>query len=125
MKDFCENQYCDNPGAKVVPVSVERASDQQRTLCVTCEETYSWGVQHGRITSVPKKVWVLHVTDAGTAVHTGVFRRKRDAVRDLTVYLRDQEDYHGPEDLSGICDWLAEHDEHLGVDIFPASVDLT
>ena len=27
MKEFCQNQYCDNPGAKVVPVSVERPSD--------------------------------------------------------------------------------------------------
>ena len=51
MKDFCENQYCDNPGAKVVPVSVDKPSDQKRTLCVTCEETYSWGVQHGTITA--------------------------------------------------------------------------
>jgi hypothetical protein len=47
MKEFCENQYCDNPGAKVVPVSVERQFDGKRTLCVPCEEAYSWGVQHG------------------------------------------------------------------------------
>jgi hypothetical protein len=47
MKKFCENEYCDTPGAKVVPVSVDRPSDQKRTLCVTCEESYSWGVQHG------------------------------------------------------------------------------
>ena len=51
MKDFCENQYCDNPGAKVVPVSVARPSDQRRTLCATCEEAYTWGVQHGTITA--------------------------------------------------------------------------
>ena len=47
MKDFCENQYCESPGAKTVPVSVDKAADQQRTLCVTCEEAYTWGVQHG------------------------------------------------------------------------------
>ena len=47
MKDFCENQYCDSPGAKVVPVSVSKPSDQKRTLCVPCEEAYTWGVQHG------------------------------------------------------------------------------
>jgi hypothetical protein len=51
MKDFCENQCCENPGAKVVPVSVRTPSDQQRTLCVTCEEAYSWGVQQGTISA--------------------------------------------------------------------------
>jgi hypothetical protein len=50
MKDFCENQYCESPGAKVVPVSVEKPSDQRRTLCATCEEAYTWGVQHGTMT---------------------------------------------------------------------------
>ena len=33
MKEFCENEYCENPGAKVVPVSVDKPSDQRRTLC--------------------------------------------------------------------------------------------
>ena len=125
MERYCQNPLCENEATKVVAVSVDKPSDQKRSLCAVCEEVFSWGVQHGRITSIPKKVWVLHVTDAGTAVHAGVFRRKRDAVRDLTAYLRSQEDYRGPEDLSGICDWLAEHDEHLGVDILPASTNLS
>jgi hypothetical protein len=47
MKEFCDNQYCDSPGAKVVPVSVENPSDETRTLCVPCEEAYTIGVQHG------------------------------------------------------------------------------
>jgi hypothetical protein len=51
MKEFCENEYCENPGAKVVPVSVDKPSDQRRTLCAPCEEAYTWGVQHGTITS--------------------------------------------------------------------------
>jgi len=54
MKDFCENQYCDSPGAKVVPVSVSKPSDQKRTLCVPCEEAYTWGVQHGTMTAHTK-----------------------------------------------------------------------
>ena len=48
MNDYCENQLCENPGAKEVPVSVEKASDQRRTLCSACEEAYVWGVQHGK-----------------------------------------------------------------------------
>ena len=55
MKDFCENQYCESPGAKVVPVSVQRPSDQKRTLCIPCEEAYTWGVQHGTITAQAKQ----------------------------------------------------------------------
>ena len=47
MNEFCENDYCDNPGAKVVPVSADTPSDQERTLCTACEEAYTWGVQHG------------------------------------------------------------------------------
>jgi len=49
MKDFCQNQYCGNPGARVVQVSVEGPGDQKRTLCTACEEAYTWGVQHGTI----------------------------------------------------------------------------
>ena len=47
MKEFCENEYCDNPGAKVVPVSEHTPGDSERTLCAACEEAYSTGVQHG------------------------------------------------------------------------------
>ena len=46
VKDYCENPGCENPGAKVVPVSVAQPSDETRTLCVACEEAYTWGVQH-------------------------------------------------------------------------------
>ena len=60
MRDFCENQYCENPGAKEVPVSVSTASDQVRTLCVTCEEAYTWGVQHGAM-AVAESLAVSHV----------------------------------------------------------------
>jgi len=49
MRKFCENQFCHNPGAIVVPVSVDGPSDQQRTLCATCEESYSLGVQQGTL----------------------------------------------------------------------------
>ena len=50
MKEFCENQYCESPGLREVPVSVRKAGDQRRTLCAACEEAYSCGVQHGRMT---------------------------------------------------------------------------
>lgn len=124
MERYCQNPLCENEASKIVSVSVDKPSDQKRSLCAICEEAYSWGVQHRRISSVPKKVWVLHVTDGGEVVHAGVFRNRRKAVQDLVRYLRAQEGYKGPEDLPGISDWLAEHDERLGVDLFPTSLDL-
>lgn len=125
MEKYCQNPLCENEATKVVPVSVDRPSDQKRALCAVCEKAYSWGVQHGCFTSVPKKVWALHVSDAGTVVHAGVYRNKCSAVRALAAYLRNQEGYSGSQDLPSICDWMAERNEHLGVDIFPASVDLS
>lgn len=124
MEEYCQNPLCENEATKVVPVSVDRPSDQKRALCAVCEEPYSWGVQHGRMMSMPKRIWVLHVSNAGIAIHTGIFRNKRNAVKDLVRYMRAQEGYRGDGDLPSICDWIAEHNERLGVDIFPASVDL-
>ena len=46
---FCQNQYCDNPAVKRVPVSENRPSDSTRNFCVACEEAYSIGVQHGEM----------------------------------------------------------------------------
>jgi hypothetical protein len=51
MKEFCENEFCENPGAKVVAVSVDKPADQERTLCAACEEAFTWGVQHGTMTT--------------------------------------------------------------------------
>jgi len=125
MERYCQNPLCENEATKIVPVSVDKPSDQKRSLCAVCEEAYSWGIQHGCFTSMPKRVWVLHVTEGGTVVHAMVFRHRRKVVEDLVKYLRAQEGYRGPEDLPSICDWMAEHRERLGVDIFPASVDLS
>jgi hypothetical protein len=51
MEKYCQNPFCENEAIKEVPVSVEIAFDQVRALCVTCEEAYTWGVQHGRCAS--------------------------------------------------------------------------
>ena len=47
MEEYCQNPLCENKAIKDVPVSVQTVSDQKRALCATCEESYSWGVQHG------------------------------------------------------------------------------
>jgi hypothetical protein len=52
--EFCQNEYCDNPSVKDVRVSVNRASDEVRSLCATCEEAYTIGVQHGTVLAQAK-----------------------------------------------------------------------
>ena len=47
MKEYCENQFCESQSIKEVAVSLEKPSDQIRSFCATCEEAFSWGVQHG------------------------------------------------------------------------------
>jgi len=47
MKEYCENPLCENRSIKEVPVSVRIPADQSRSLCATCEEAYTLGVQHG------------------------------------------------------------------------------
>jgi hypothetical protein len=125
MERYCQNPLCENEATKVVLVSVDKPADQRRSLCAVCEEVYSWGVQHGRIASAPKRVWVLAVTHQGTVVYARACRRRRGVLRALVRYLEAHEDYRGPDDMGDILAWLAEHDERLGVDIFPASTDLS
>lgn len=124
MEKYCQNQLCENEAAKEVPVSVNKSSDQSRAVCAACDEAYSWGVQHGRMISTPKKTWVITVTYKDSVVHATVVKSKRQAIKSLAIYLRDHEGYNGPAKLPDISDWMAEHDERLGADIFTASIDL-
>ena len=125
MEEYCQNPLCENEAAKDVPVSVTEASDERRSLCAVCEEAYSWGVQHGRMTILRKKVWIAAVTHRGDTVHAQVVASTLDAVKALAEYLRTHEDYVGPAELPGICVWLAQRDEHLRADIFAASLNLS
>jgi hypothetical protein len=51
MKQYCENSLCLNEAVKEVPVSVRKPADQTRAVCAACQEVYSWGVQHGRMSA--------------------------------------------------------------------------
>ncbi|HUT59469.1 MAG TPA: hypothetical protein VNA25_16590 [Phycisphaerae bacterium] len=116
MKPFCENPNCESPAVKEVPVSVNLPSDQKRSLCATCEEAYSWGVQHGVMTSW-RPVWVLAVADRGVIGHLAVFRKRKDADGGLVDYLRTYHGYSGSADRKAVRQWLGEHDERLSVEI--------
>jgi hypothetical protein len=124
MDKHCQNDRCKNEAVSEVPVSIHKPSDGKRALCRTCEKAYCWGVQHGRMTPKNRRLWVLAVADKGIVVHGGVFASRRQAVRGLAEYLRANEGYDGPCNLPNISDWLAEHDERMGVDIFPAPLEI-
>ncbi len=47
MKKYCENRPCQNEAVADVAVSIDKPSDQIRSLCATCQEAYGWGVRHG------------------------------------------------------------------------------
>ena len=117
MKKFCDNPNCESPGFRVVPVSVNKPSDQKRTLCATCQEAYTWGVQHGRITSQMKEVWLVAVADRGVVVHVHAYADAKTAIKALAAYLAEFNEYTGPADIRAIRRWLRQHNENLSVEI--------
>jgi hypothetical protein len=117
VKPFCQNPNCESPGIKVVLVSVRNASDQRRTLCATCEEVFTWGVQHGRITSQTKEVWLVAVADRGVVVHVHAYADAKAAIKALAAYLAEFNEYAGPANIRDIRRWLRRHEENLSVEI--------
>ena len=117
MKPFCENPNCESPGFKEVPVSVSKPSDQKRTLCATCEEAYTWGVQHGRITSQTKELWLVAIADRGVVAHVQAYTDAKTAIKALAAYLAEFNDYAGPAHIRAVRRWLRRHDENLSVEI--------
>ncbi|MCP4707033.1 MAG: hypothetical protein GY869_00280 [Planctomycetes bacterium] len=117
MQRFCDNTYCETEAVEEVPVSVNRSGDQKRSLCATCFEAYTWGVQHGRKTYQTKKVWVLAIADKGIIAHIETFHSKSEAEKGLSKYLQNYEQYKGSNDFEKALQWITEHDERLGVEI--------
>jgi hypothetical protein len=117
MKPFCDNPNCENPAFKEVPVSVRKPSDQTRTLCATCEESYGWGVQHGAMSGKVKEVWLVAVADRGVVAHVHGYADARTAIKALAAYLAEFNEYAGPADIRAIRRWLRQHDERLSVEI--------
>ena len=117
MKPFCDNPNCENPGFKEVPVSVNKPSDQKRTLCATCQEAYIWGVQHGAMSGKVKEVWLVAVADRGVVAHVHGYADAKTAIAALAAYLAEFSEYAGPADIRAIRRWLRRHDERLSVEI--------
>ena len=120
METYCQNPLCDAEAVKVVRVSVKKPSDERRSLCACCEEVFVWGVQHGKKTSRRQKQWILAIADKGIIAYAEAYRSKKMAEQGLVDYLRQEENYDGPDEISEAANWLTEHDERLSADIFAA-----
>ena len=120
METYCQNRLCKKEVVGPVPLVPTGAGVQKRTLCAVCKTAYDWGVQDGRRTAWPRRVWVSAVADMGLVIHSGAFRTRRKAVQGLAQYLQVYQGYRGPAEMPSISDWLAEQAQDLGVDIFPA-----
>lgn len=117
MKTYCENPLCENRSVKEVHVSVNKPADRTRAICATCEETYTWGVQHGKMTVQRVRLWVLAAADAGVISYVSVCKSKFEVEKSLLDYLRRYHDYRGKYDIKAAYKWLREHDEYLSVSI--------
>lgn len=117
MKEFCENTYCETRAVKEVSVSVRKPSDQVRSLCATCEEVFTWGVQHGRFVYQHNQLWLLAIADKGIVVYAHAYPNEKAAIEGLIEYLREYHQYQGAGDYQAIRLWLKQHDENLSVEI--------
>ena len=113
----CQNPLCTNPGAIEVPVSVTRYADKVRTLCVSCEEVYAWGIQQGKMLIRQIPLWIVVVADSGIIGHVAAYNDQQVAVKDLADYLKEYHGYKGTAELNVIYQWLRQNDETLSTEI--------
>ncbi len=123
MKTYCENPLCENRSVKEVPVSVNKPADQTRALCASCEEAYTWGVQHGKMTVQRVRLWVLAAADTGVISYVSVCKSKFEVEKSLLDYLRRYHGYNGKYEIKAAYKWLREHDEYLSVSIVQQDIN--
>ncbi|MFA5863168.1 MAG: hypothetical protein WC975_00620 [Phycisphaerae bacterium] len=117
MNEFCEIQYCESPGAKEVPVSVRKPSDQKRTFCIPCHEAYTIGCQHGGMRIQEMEFWIVAIADRGIVAYVRVLLDETSAWKTVAGYLRNNEGYRGSCSQDAVAKWLDEHDERLSVEV--------
>ena len=120
MEKYCQNTLCHAEPVKEVEVSVKKPSDERRSLCARCKEVFDWGVQHGKMLWRKRKQWILAIADKGIIAYAEAYSSQKKAEQGLIDYLRKEERYDGPDEISEAASWLAEHDERLGAEIFAA-----
>lgn len=117
MHKFCQNPFCEVEAVEEVNVSVRTPSDETRSVCACCEEVYIWGVQHGKKISTKSKQWILAIADKGIITYVMVYSTKKQAEHGLVNYLRNAENYDGPDEFSEALSWVARHDDRMSVEI--------
>ena len=122
METYCQNTFCEALAVKEVPVSVNKPSDEIRALCATCEEAYTWGVQHGKKVSRQRKLWILAVADRGVIAHVAVYKDKNQAEKAMIDHLREYHGYKGLDDVGIAYLWLNDRDERLSVEIIEQDI---
>lgn len=123
MTRQCANPLCPNEVVKHPCLSRRRPPHGRPVLCATCRRAYDWGAKLAGMATLPKTLWVAAITHRGDVVYADAVAGKVKAVKALAEYLKAEEGYAGPPEFPGICAWLAEHDERLGIELFAASVD--
>jgi hypothetical protein len=117
MNQNCQNPLCRNPGKTEVSISIDTYGDQLRTLCACCEESYRFGVRHGKMFLQQMSLWTVAVADSGIVAYVQVYLDRMSALKSLANYLKTNHDYTGDATMESIFQWLRMHDEHLGVEI--------
>ena len=64
-----------------------------------------------------QQLFILAIADRGIVSHVKAFLATAEAENALITYLRDNEAYKGPNDITAAWRWLSEHDERLSVEI--------
>ena len=124
METYCQNTFCETPAVEEVPVSVKKPSDEVRSLCATCHEAYTWGVQHGKKVSQQRKLWILAIANRGTIAHVTVCISKDEAEKAMVEYLQENENCNCAGDVNLAYLWLNEHDERLSIEIIQQDINL-
>ena len=122
METYCQNTFCEAPAVEEVPVSVKKPSDEVRALCATCQEAYTWGVQHGKKVSQQRTIWILAVADRGVIAHVAAYASKAKAEEGMVEYLQEYEQYDCSGDVNLAYRWLEQHDERLSVEIIEQGI---
>jgi hypothetical protein len=117
MNKQCQNPLCKNYGKTEVSVSIDSYADQLRTLCACCEESYRYGVRHGKMFIEKLPLWIVAVADSGIVAYVQAYLDRMSAVKSLANYLRENHNYNGEPTMESVFQWLRTHDEHLGVEI--------
>ncbi len=120
----CQNPLCDSQAVFTVEILATASLNNKRIICPRCHEVYRWGLHRGESIARRQRLWVLAIADRGMVAFAQAYSSQERAEQGLIDYLRTEENYTGPDEISAAASWLADHDERLGAEIFEAEPDM-